>query len=155
MKKKNKTIKKIIQKPSEAEAMKAVRTLITFAGENPDREGLLDTPKRVVKAYKDWFSGYDLDPKDYLGTTFSETGGYDEIVMLKDVRIESHCEHHIAPFIGSAHVAYLPKKRVVGISKLVRITRIFSKVVIWLKEIGIKRLQSGPVDMLVLILVLL
>jgi GTP cyclohydrolase I len=78
--------------------MKAVRTLITFAGENPDREGLLDTPKRVVKAYKDWFSGYDLDPKDYLGTTFSETGGYDEIVMLKDVRIESHCEHHIAPF---------------------------------------------------------
>jgi GTP cyclohydrolase I len=127
MKKKNKTIKKIIQKPSEAEAMKAVRTLITFAGENPDREGLLDTPKRVVKAYKDWFSGYDLDPKDYLGTTFSETGGYDEIVMLKDVRIESHCEHHIAPFIGTAHIAYLPNKRVVGISKLARVANIFAK----------------------------
>jgi GTP cyclohydrolase I len=129
MKKKNKTIKKkkIIQKPSEAEAMKAVRTLITFAGENPDREGLLDTPKRVVKAYKDWFSGYDLDPKDYLDTTFSETGGYDEIVMLKDVRIESHCEHHIAPFIGTAHIAYLPNKRVVGISKLARVANIFAK----------------------------
>ena len=129
MKKKNKTIKKKknIQKPSEAEAMKAVRTLITFAGENPDREGLLDTPKRVVKAYKDWFSGYDLDPKDYLGTTFSETGGYDEIVMLKDVRIESHCEHHIAPFIGTAHIAYLPNKRVVGISKLARVANIFAK----------------------------
>ena len=129
MKKKNKTIKKkkIIQKPSEAEAMKAVRTLITFAGENPDREGLRDTPKRVVKAYKDWFSGYDLDPKDYLGTTFSETGGYDEIVMLKDVRIESHCEHHIAPFIGTAHIAYLPNKRVVGISKLARVANIFAK----------------------------
>ena len=129
MKKKNKTIKKkkIFQKPSEAEAMKAVRTLITFAGENPDREGLLDTPKRVVKAYKDWFSGYDLDPKDYLGTTFSETGGYDEIVMLKDVRIESHCEHHIAPFIGTAHIAYLPNKRVVGISKLARVANIFAK----------------------------
>jgi GTP cyclohydrolase I len=129
MKKKNKTIKKkkIIQKPSEAEAMEAVRTLITFAGENPDREGLLDTPKRVVKAYKDWFSGYDLDPKDYLGTTFSETGGYDEIVMLKDVRIESHCEHHIAPFIGTAHIAYLPNKRVVGISKLARVANIFAK----------------------------
>ena len=126
---KNKTIKKkkIIQKPSESEAMKAVRTLITFAGENPDREGLLDTPKRVVKAYKDWFSGYDQDPKDFLGTTFSETGGYDEIVMLKDVRIESHCEHHIAPFIGIAHIAYLPNKRVVGISKLARVARIFSK----------------------------
>jgi GTP cyclohydrolase I len=107
--------------------MKAVRTLITFAGENPDREGLLDTPKRVVKAYKDWFSGYDQDPKDFLGTTFSETGGYDEIVMLKDVRIESHCEHHIAPFIGTAHIAYLPNKRVVGISKLARVARIFSK----------------------------
>ena len=91
------------------------------------REGLKDTPKRVVKAYEDWFSGYNEDPKEVLKKTFSELDGYDEIIMLRDIRIESHCEHHIAPFIGSAHVAYLPKKRVVGISKLARITKIFSK----------------------------
>jgi GTP cyclohydrolase I len=130
-KKKNvtkKTIKKTqIKRPSNAEAEKAVRTLISFVGENPDREGLLDTPKRVVKAYRDWYAGYDQDPRDFLSKTFSETGGYDEIVMLKDIRVESHCEHHMAPFIGSAHVAYLPNKRVVGISKLARVTRIFSK----------------------------
>ena len=130
-KKKNvtkKTIKKAqIKRPSNAEAEKAVRTLISFVGENPDREGLLDTPKRVVKAYRDWYAGYDQDPRDFLSKTFSETGGYDEIVMLKDIRVESHCEHHMAPFIGSAHVAYLPNKRVVGISKLARVTRIFSK----------------------------
>ena len=123
-----KTIKKAqIKRPSNAEAEKAVRTLISFVGENPDREGLLDTPKRVVKAYRDWYAGYDQDPKEFLSKTFSETGGYDEIVMLKDIRVESHCEHHMAPFIGSAHVAYLPNKRVVGISKLARVTRIFSK----------------------------
>ena len=123
-----KTIKKAqIKRPSDAEAEKAVRTLISFVGENPDREGLLDTPKRVVKAYRDWYAGYDQDPREFLSKTFSETGGYDEIVMLKDIRVESHCEHHMAPFIGSAHVAYLPNKRVVGISKLARVTRIFSK----------------------------
>ena len=123
-----KTIKKSqIKRPSNAEAEKAVRTLISFVGENPDREGLLDTPKRVVKAYRDWYAGYDQDPREFLSKTFSETGGYDEIVMLKDIRVESHCEHHMAPFIGSAHVAYLPNKRVVGISKLARVTRIFSK----------------------------
>ena len=123
-----KTIKKAqIKRPSNAEAEKAVRTLISFVGENPDREGLLDTPKRVVKAYRDWYAGYDQDPREFLTKTFSETGGYDEIVMLKDIRVESHCEHHMAPFIGSAHVAYLPNKRVVGISKLARVTRIFSK----------------------------
>ena len=122
-----KTIKKAqIKRPSNAEAEKAVRTLISFIGENPDREGLLDTPKRVVKAYRDWYAGYDQDPREFLSKTFSETGGYDEIVMLKDIRVESHCEHHMAPFIGSAHVAYLPNKRVVGISKLARVTRIFS-----------------------------
>ena len=130
-KKKNvtkKTIKKAqIKRPSNAEAEKAVKTLISFVGENPDREGLLDTPKRVVKAYRDWYAGYDQDPREFLSKTFSETGGYDEIVMLKDIRVESHCEHHMAPFIGSAHVAYLPNKRVVGISKLARVTRIFSK----------------------------
>ncbi len=123
-----KTIKKAqIKRPSNAEAEKAVRTLISFVGENPNREGLLDTPKRVVKAYRDWYAGYDQDPREFLSKTFSETGGYDEIVMLKDIRVESHCEHHMAPFIGSAHVAYLPNKRVVGISKLARVTRIFSK----------------------------
>ena len=123
-----KTIKKAqIKRPSNAEAEKAVKTLISFVGENPDREGLLDTPKRVVKAYRDWYAGYDQDPREFLSKTFSETGGYDEIVMLKDIRVESHCEHHMAPFIGSAHVAYLPNKRVVGISKLARVTRIFSK----------------------------
>ena len=133
MKKKKKSVTKKnikkaqIKRPSNAEAEKAVRTLISFVGENPDREGLLDTPKRVVKAYRDWYAGYDQDPREFLSKTFSETGGYDEIVMLKDIRVESHCEHHMAPFIGSAHVAYLPNKRVVGISKLARVTRIFSK----------------------------
>ena len=113
--------------PSRAKAEEAVRTLLTWAGEDVKREGLKDTPKRVVKAYEDWFSGYNEDPKEVLKKTFSELDGYDEIIMLRDIRIESHCEHHIAPFIGSAHVAYLPKKRVVGISKLARITKIFSK----------------------------
>ena len=114
-------------KPSRAKAEEAVRTLLIWAGEDVKREGLKDTPKRVVKAYEDWFSGYNEDPKEVLKKTFSELDGYDEIIMLRDIRIESHCEHHIAPFIGSAHVAYLPKKRVVGISKLARITKIFSK----------------------------
>ena len=123
-----KPVKKIlVKKPSNAEAEKAVRTLISFVGEDPNREGLLDTPKRVVKAYQDWYGGYNQDPKEVLNKTFSEIEGYDEIIMLKDIRVESHCEHHMAPFIGSAHVAYLPNKRVVGISKLARITRIFSK----------------------------
>ncbi|MEJ6588064.1 MAG: GTP cyclohydrolase I FolE [Pelagibacterales bacterium] len=123
-----KPIKKtLVKKPSNAEAEKAVRTLISFVGEDPNREGLLDTPKRVVKAYQDWYGGYNQDPKEVLNKTFSEIEGYDEIIMLKDIRVESHCEHHMAPFIGSAHVAYLPNKRVVGISKLARITRIFSK----------------------------
>ena len=115
------------KKPSRIEAEAAVRTLLTWAGEDAKREGLKDTPKRVVKAYEDWFSGYNEDPKEVLKKTFSELDGYDEIIMLRDIRIESHCEHHIAPFIGSAHVAYLPRKRVVGISKIARITKIFSK----------------------------
>ena len=115
------------KKPSRSEAEAAVKTLLAWAGEDVKREGLKDTPRRVVKAYEDWFSGYNEDPKEVLKKTFSELDGYDEIIMLRDIRIESHCEHHIAPFIGSAHVAYLPKKRVVGISKLARITRVFSK----------------------------
>ena len=114
-------------RPSRSEAEAAVKTLLAWAGEDVKREGLKDTPKRVVKAYEDWFSGYNEDPKEVLKKTFSELDGYDEIIMLRDIRIESHCEHHIAPFIGSAHVAYLPKKRVVGISKIARITKIFSK----------------------------
>ncbi len=121
------TTKILSKRPSKAEAEKAVRTLISFVGENPDREGLLDTPKRVVSAYEDWYGGYSQDPKEVLNKTFSEIEGYDEKIMLKDIRVESHCEHHMAPFIGSAHIAYLPNKRVVGISKLARITRIFSK----------------------------
>ena len=119
--------KKDNKRPSRKEAEEAVRTLIKWAGDDVKREGLIDTPKRVVNAYNDWFSGYDEDPKEILNRTFSETGGYDEVIMLKDIRIESHCEHHIAPFIGNAHVAYLPNKRVVGISKLARITNIFAK----------------------------
>ena len=119
--------KKTNKKPSRKEAEEAVRTLIKWAGDDVNREGLIDTPKRVVNAYTDWFSGYEEDPKEILKRTFSETGGYDEVIMLKDIRIESHCEHHIAPFIGNAHVAYLPNKRVVGISKLARITNIFAK----------------------------
>jgi len=115
------------KKPSRNEAEAAVKTLLAWAGEDVKREGLIETPKRVVKAYEDWFSGYNEDPKEVLKKTFSELDGYDEIIMLRDIRIESHCEHHIAPFIGSAHVAYLPKKRVVGISKIARITKIFSK----------------------------
>ena len=119
--------KKKNTKPTRQEAEAAVETLLSFVGEDANRPGLLDTPKRFVKAYEDWFSGYNDDPKEVLSKTFDELEGYDEIIMLRDIRIESHCEHHIAPFIGSAHVAYLPNKRVVGISKLARITRIYMK----------------------------
>ena len=119
--------KKKINKPDRNDAEEAVKTLLSFVGEDVSRPGLLDTPKRVVKAYQDWFSGYNENPEEVLKKTFDELDGYDEIIMLRDIRIESHCEHHIAPFIGSAHVAYLPNKRVVGISKLARITRIYMK----------------------------
>ena len=119
--------KKKINKPDRKDAEEAVKTLLSFVGEDVSRPGLLDTPKRVVKAYQDWFSGYNENPEEVLKKTFDELDGYDEIIMLRDIRIESHCEHHIAPFIGSAHVAYLPNKRVVGISKLARITRIYMK----------------------------
>jgi len=119
--------KKKINKPTKADAEEAVKTLLSFVGEDISRPGLLETPKRVVKAYQDWFSGYNENPEEILNKTFDELDGYDEIIMLRDIRIESHCEHHIAPFIGSAHVAYLPNKRVVGISKLARITRIYMK----------------------------
>ena len=109
------------------QAEEAVRTLLRWAGEDPAREGLLDTPKRVVKAYRDWFSGYESDPGDYLRRTFKEVNGYDEMVVLRDIEFESHCEHHMAPIIGRAHVGYLPTNRVVGISKLARVVETFAR----------------------------
>jgi GTP cyclohydrolase IA len=114
-------------RPSRAEAEEAVRTLLRYAGEDPSREGLLGTPGRVVRAFDEFFSGYDEDPVELLARTFEETDGYDEMVLLKDIRFESHCEHHIAPIIGKAHVAYLPSTRVVGISKLARLVEVYAK----------------------------
>ena len=114
-------------RPSRAEAEEAVRTLIRWAGDDPEREGLLGTPDRIVRAYQEFFSGYDEDPVGLLNRTFEQTDGYDEIVVLKDIRFESHCEHHIAPIIGKVHVAYLPNNRVVGISKLARLVDVYAK----------------------------
>jgi GTP cyclohydrolase I len=114
-------------KPSRAEAEEAVRTLIRWTGEDPTREGLIDTPSRVVRAYEEFFDGYALDAEDILRRTFEETDGYDEMVVLRDIRLESHCEHHMVPIIGKAHVAYLPANRVVGISKLARVVEIYSR----------------------------
>ena len=116
-----------VERPSREKAMEAVRTLIAWAGDDPMREGLLDTPKRVVNAYEEWFSGYKEDPVKYLSRTFDDVQGYDDIVMLKNIDVESHCEHHMAPFLGKAFVAYMPTKAVVGISKLARVVEIFSK----------------------------
>jgi GTP cyclohydrolase I len=112
---------------TKAEAEDAVRTLLRWAGEDPSREGLLDTPKRVAEAYGDWFSGYAIDPRDYLQRTFEEMAGYDEMVVLRDIEFESHCEHHMAPIIGKAHVGYLPTSKVVGISKLARVVDVFAR----------------------------
>jgi GTP cyclohydrolase I len=112
---------------SQADAEAAVRTLLRWAGEDPAREGLLDTPKRVAKAYRDWFSGYALDPAEYLRRTFKEVEGYDELIVLRDIEFESHCEHHMAPIIGRAHVGYLPNGRVVGISKLARVVETYAR----------------------------
>ena len=114
-------------KISENQALDAVKTLIRWAGDNPEREGLKETPKRVVKSYKDFFSGYDLDPREILSKKFKEVEGYDEIIILKNIRLESHCEHHMVPFIGTAHVGYLPKNKVVGLSKLARLVEAFAK----------------------------
>ncbi|OUI96445.1 GTP cyclohydrolase [Acetobacter indonesiensis] len=114
-------------RPSREEAEKAVRTLLRWAGDNPDREGLHDTPSRVVRAYEEFFEGYETDPCTLLERTFSEVEGYDEIVLLRDIRFESHCEHHLAPIIGRAHVAYLPRNRVVGISKLARVVDAYAR----------------------------
>ncbi|MDE2229976.1 MAG: GTP cyclohydrolase I FolE [Alphaproteobacteria bacterium] len=114
-------------RPSREEAEEAVRVLIRWAGDDPGREGLKSTPGRVARAYEEYFAGYADDPADVLGRTFKETNGYDEIVVLKDIRFESHCEHHIAPIIGKVHIAYLPDKRVIGISKLARLVEVFSR----------------------------
>jgi GTP cyclohydrolase I len=114
-------------RPSRAEVEEAVRTLIAWAGDDPAREGLIDTPRRVTEAYEEYFSGYRLDPAEVLARQFDETGGYDDLVMLRDIRVESHCEHHLAPFLGVAHVAYLPNGRIVGISKIARVVEIFAK----------------------------
>ena len=113
--------------PSQQEAEAAVRTLIEWAGDDPDREGMLDTPKRVAKAYQDWFSGYAEDPNDYLHRTFQEVEDYDEMVTLRGIDFESHCEHHIALITGKAYVAYLPTNRVVGISKLARVVDVYAR----------------------------
>ena len=116
-----------VERPTRAQAEGAVRTLIQWAGENPDREGLRGTPARVVRAYEEWFAGYFEDPREYLQRTFEEVAGYDEIVLLRDIRFESHCEHHIAPIIGRVDIGYLPRKRVVGISKLARLVDVYAK----------------------------
>lgn len=115
------------QKPSREEAEAAVRTLIAWAGDDPSREGLLETPKRVVKSYEEFYEGYDKDPKEILSKVFEEIEGYDEIVLVKDIPLQSHCEHHMVPILGKAHVAYLPDQRVVGLSKLARVVDMFGK----------------------------
>ena len=114
-------------KPTRKEAEDAVRTLISWAGDNPKREGLIETPKRVVKSYEEFYAGYDQDPSEILSKVFEEIEGYDEIVLVKDILLESHCEHHMVPFIGIAHIGYIPNKRIVGISKLARIADVFAK----------------------------
>ena len=115
------------RKPGRKQAEEAVRTLLLWAGDDPRREGLLDTPKRVAAAYEDWFKGYKQDPVAYLKRTFEEVEGYDEMIVLRDIEFESHCEHHMAPIIGKAHVGYLPRNKVVGISKLARVVEAFAR----------------------------
>ena len=116
-----------VNKPTREEAEEAVRTLISWTGDNPDREGLIETPKRVVKAYEEFFEGYNMDPEEVLTKTFEEVQGYDDAVIVRNIRVESHCEHHIVPILGVAHVGYIPNNRVVGISKLARVIEIFGK----------------------------
>ena len=123
----NENIIKFNPDPSREEAMQAVKTLIAWAGDNPNREGLIETPKRVVDAYKEFFDGYKMNPDEILSKTFEEVEGYDEMVIIKNIRLESHCEHHIDPILGIAHVAYMPNKKVVGISKLARLVDVYAK----------------------------
>ena len=114
-------------RPTREQAIEAVRTLIAYAGDNPDRSGVTDTPERVVEAYGEWFEGYRVDPAEVLARTFDDVEGYDDIVMLRDIEVESHCEHHMAPFLGKAYVAYQPKDKVVGISKLARVVDVYAR----------------------------
>jgi GTP cyclohydrolase I len=116
-----------LARPSRDEAEAAVETLLRWAGDDPTREGLLETPARVARAFEDWFSGYNEDPEDYMKRTFEEVEGYDEMIVLRDIRFESHCEHHLAPIIGKAHVGYLPTNKVVGISKLARVVEAYAR----------------------------
>ena len=116
-----------MSQPNREDAEQAVRTLLDWAGDDPDREGLKDTPSRVVRAFEDWFSGYKEDPIDFLRRTFYQVDGYDEMIVLRDISFESHCEHHMAPIIGKAHIGYLPNRNVVGISKLARVVETFSR----------------------------
>jgi GTP cyclohydrolase I len=118
---------KDVKRPTREEAEAAVKTLIAWAGDNPEREGLLDTPKRVVKAYEELYEGYGLDAQEVLNRTFNEVGGYDDIVFVRDIPFFSHCEHHMVPFVGKAHIAYLPTEGVVGLSKLARVTDVFAR----------------------------
>ena len=115
------------QKPTREESEDAVKTLISWAGDNPEREGLIETPKRVVKSYEEFYAGYDQDPESILSKVFEEVEGYDEMIIVKDIRLESHCEHHMVPILGKAHVAYIPDERVVGISKLARVVDLYAK----------------------------
>jgi GTP cyclohydrolase I len=117
----------VAERPSRAEAEEAVRTLIRWAGDDPRRQGLAGTPARVARAYEEWFSGYTENPREYLSRTFDEVAGYDEMVVLRDITFESHCEHHLAPIIGRAHIGYLPRHRVVGISKLARLVDVYAR----------------------------
>ena len=121
------TVASLLARPTQEQAEDAIRTLLLWAGDDPRREGLLDTPKRVAKAYREWFAGYEEDPEELLARSFEETDGYDEMVTLRDIRLESTCEHHMAPILGRVHVAYLPAGRVVGISKLARVVDAFGK----------------------------
>ena len=123
----SKTSTREASRPTRATAENAIRTLIQWAGDDPDREGLRGTPARVVRAYEEWFAGYFEDPREYLQRTFEEVAGYDEIVVLRDIPFVSHCEHHLAPIIGRAHIGYLPRKRVVGISKLARLVDVYAR----------------------------
>lgn len=116
-----------IERPSREQAEQAITTLLRWAGDDPDREGLKDTPARVARAFEEWFHGYTIDPEEYLKRTFEEVEGYDEMIVLRDIRFESHCEHHLAPIIGKAHVAYLPTNKVVGISKLARVVETYAR----------------------------
>ena len=118
---------RVVKRPTREQAEDAIRTLLLWAGDDPEREGLQDTPSRVVRSYEEFFKGYEADPVEILERTFEETDGYDEMVLLRDIRFESHCEHHMAPIIGKAHVAYLPGRRVVGISKLARLVEAYAK----------------------------